>query len=391
MSNEQRDAFCISRRKFVVGSGLTGLGLSLGFALPLAGRAAGDEVEEVNAWVVVEPDDTVIIRIARSEMGQGTLTGLAQMAAEELACDWDKVTWEYASPRASVERGRPWGSFGTGGSRGIRESHQYVREGGAAARMMLVAAAATSWGVPATECSAADSVISHAASGRTTTYGKVAQAAAQLLPPQEIPLKDPGEWRLIGKPVKRLDTVDKLTGKQLYSSDLRLPGMLNATIRACPVRGGTVVSFDAAAVEDMPGVKAVVPVEDYAVAVVADTFWRAKKALDALPIEWDPGDNAKVNQADIVASLDEGLTADEAFPGNEAGDVDAALAAAAKRVEAVYSYPFLNHATMEPMTATAKWTEDFCEVWCPTQNGEAAHAATAEAAGLPLEQCEVYK
>jgi isoquinoline 1-oxidoreductase beta subunit len=384
-------AFSASRRRFVVGTGVTGLGLTLGFSLPFAARAADHDSDEINAWVVIEPDDTVLIRIARSEMGQGTLTGLAQMAAEELACDWNRVTWEYASPNASVKRSRPWGSMATGGSRGIRESHQYVREGGAAARMMLIEAAADGWGVPVAECRAADSVITHLASGRTTTYGAVAKAAAQRVPPDEIPLKDPKDWSLIGKPVKRLDTADKLTGKQVYSSDIRLPGMLNATIRACPVRGGTVAGFDASAVRDMPGVKAVVPIEDYAVAVVADTWWRAKKAMDALPIEWDVGENGSVNQADIIARIDEGLEADDAFVGNEAGDVDAALGGSAKRVEAVYSYPFLNHATMEPMNATAKWTETFCEVWCPTQNGEAAHAAAAEAAGLPLEQCEVYK
>jgi len=386
-----KSSFTLSRRQFVVGSGLSGLGLSLGFTLPFAARADGHESPEVNAWVVIEPDDTVVVRIARSEMGQGTLTGLAQMVAEELQCAWDKVTWEYASPMESVKRDRPWGSMGTGGSRGIRSSHQYVREGGAAARMMLVEAAANAWGVDPKECSAAESVIAHQASGRTTTYGSVAKAASSLVPPSEIPLKDPADWTLIGKPMKRLDTADKVNGTQQYSSDLQLPGMLNATIRACPVRGGTVKSFDAPAVEGMPGVRAVVPIEDYAVAVVADTWWRAKKAMEALPIEWDLGENASVNQADIVASLDEGLTADDAFMGNEGGDVDAALAGAARRIEAVYSYPFLNHATMEPMNATAKWTEDFCEVWCPTQNGEAAHAAAAEAAGLPLEQCEVYK
>jgi isoquinoline 1-oxidoreductase beta subunit len=387
-SHQQID---ISRRRFVVGSGLTGLGLSLGLSLPLGAGAAQHQADEINAWVVVEADDTVIVRIARSEMGQGTLTGLAQMVAEELACDWGKVSWEYASPAESVRRDRVWGSFGTGGSRGIRESHQYVREGGAAARMMLIEAAANGWKVPAAQCSAENSVITHAPSGRSTTFGAVAAAAAQLVPPDEVTLKDPKDWTVIGQPLKRLDTADKLTGKQIYSSDIKLPGLLNATIRACPVRGGSVASFDASAVEGMKGVKAVVQVEDYAVAVIADTFWRAKKALDALPIEWDYGENRSVNQSDIVARLDEGLTAGDAFVGNEAGDAAAALEGAAHRIEAVYSYPFLNHATMEPMTATAKWTEERCEVWCPTQNGEAALAATAEAAGLELTQCEVYK
>ncbi len=381
----------ISRRKFLVSAGVSGAGLSLGLTLPVPGRAEPAAAEEVNAWVVVQPDDTVIIRIARSEMGQGTLTGLAQMVAEELECDWSKVTWEYPTPGESLARDRVWGSFATGGSRGIRGSHQYVREGGAAARMMLIEAAAMQWRVPPAECSAENSVIIHAASGRTTTYGKVATAAARLVPPTEIPLKDPKDWKLIGQPAKRLDTREKLTGEQLYGSDLNLPGMLNAAIKACPVFGGTVAGFDADKVNDMPGVKGVLQVDDNAVAVVADTWWRAKSALDVLPIQWDEGPNAKVSQADIEAAVKEGLTADSAFVGNSAGDVKAALAGAKTRVEATYSYPFLNHATMEPMNATALWTKESCEAWVPTQNGEGALAATAEAADLPLEQCEVHK
>jgi len=383
----------LSRRTFIVSAGVSGAGLTLGLTLPIPGRAeAGVEAtEEVNAWVVVQPDDTVVIRIARSEMGQGTLTGLAQMVAEELECDWDKVTWEYPTPGENLARDRVWGSFATGGSRGIRGSHQYVREGGAAARMMLVEAAAMQWQVPVAECSAANSVITHAPSGRRTTYGKVATAAARLVPPTDIPLKDPKDWKLIGQPAKRLDTREKLTGEQIYGSDLSLPGMLNAAIKACPVFGGTVAGFDADRVSGMPGVKGVVKVDDNAVAVIADTWWRAKSALDALPIEWDEGPNAQISQADIQARVTEGLTADSAFIGNSAGDIKAALAGAKTRVEATYSYPFLNHATMEPMNATALWTKDACEVWCPTQNGESALAAAAEAADLPLEQCDVHK
>ena len=257
--------------------------------------------------------------------------------------------------------------------------------------MMLIEAAAMQWRVTPAECSAENSVITHAASGRTTTYGKVATAAARLVPPTEIPLKDPKDWKLIGQPAKRLDTREKLTGEQLYGSDLNLPGMLNAAIKACPVFGGTVAGFNADKVNDMPGVKGVVQVDDNAVAVVADTWWRAKSALDALPIQWDEGPNAKVSQADIEAAVKEGLTADSAFVGNSAGDVKAAMAGAKTRVEATYSYPFLNHATMEPMNATALWTKESCEVWVPTQNGEAALAAAAEAADLPLEQCDVHK
>lgn len=386
-----KDKLALNRRQFLVSTAAGGAGLSLAMSLPMGAVAMTGAADEVNAWVVIQPDDTVIIRIARSEMGQGTLTGLAQMVAEELECDWDKVTWEYPTPGQNVARDRVWGSFATGGSRGIRGSHQYVREGGAAARMMLIEAAAGMWQVPVGECSAANSVITHTPSKRNTTYGKVATAAAQLVPPSDIPLKDPKDWTVIGQPVKRLDTVEKLTGKQQYGSDLNLPGMLNAAIKACPVTGGKLAKFDDSKAKAMPGVKAVLAVEDVAVAVIAQTWWQAKTALDAVDIQWDAGPNANVSQADIVADIVEGLTAEQAFVGNENGDVKAGLAGATKRVEATYSYPFLNHATMEPMNATAVWSEEACEVWCPTQNGESALAATAAAAGLPIEQCEVYK
>jgi isoquinoline 1-oxidoreductase beta subunit len=383
----------LDRRSFLVGTAAVGGGLALGLKIPFGTSVvrAQDGSPEINAWVVIRPDDTVVIRIARSEMGQGTLTGLAQMVAEELECDWSKVTTEYPTPGQSVKRKRVWGDFSTGGSRGIRMSHEYVRKGGATAREMLVQAAADGWKVPAAECSAASSVITHKPSGRTTTYGKVAEAAAKLTPPASVTLKDPKDWKLIGKSVKRLDTLGKVTGAQVYGADLKLPGMLNAAIRDCPVFGGKVKSFEAAKVKGMPGVRHVVPVGDSAVAVVADTWWQAKTALDALPIAWDEGANAKVSSATIAQTLEAGLGADQAFVNNQNGDARAAIAAAAKKVEAVYAYPFQNHAPMEPMNATAKYTPDRCEVWVPTQNGEAAFAATLAASGLPADKCEVYK
>src|SRR5438105_2201648 len=383
----------LTRRSFVIGSTALGAGLAIGLKIPFGPSVvrAQDGSPEVTAWVVIRPDDTVVIRIARSEMGQGTLTGLAQMVAEELECDWSKVKTEYPTPGQSVKRKRAWGDFSTGGSRGIRDSHQYVREGGAAARIMLIQAAASGWNVPAAECSAANSVITHKPSGRTTTYGKVAEAAAKLTPPEKPALKDPKEWKLIGKSVKRLDTVDKLTGAQVYGFDLKFPGMLNAAIKDCPVFGGKLKSYEAAKATSMPGVRHVVTVGDSAVAVVADTWWQAKTALDALPIVWDEGENAKVSSDSIAAMLKEGLDADQAFVANQNGDVKQAIAGAAKKVEAVYAYPFQNHAPTEPMNATAKYTPDRCEVWVPTQNGEAAFAATIAAAGLPAEKCEVYK
>lgn len=384
----------ISRRSFVIGSAGAGAGLAIGLELPLGGPGAAmaqGTTPEVNAWVVIKPDDTVVVRIARSEMGQGTLTGLAQLVAEELECDWSKITTEYPTPGQNVARKRVWGSFSTGGSRGIRESQEYVRKGGAAARMMLIQAAANEWKVPAAECTAANSTITHTPSGKKTTYGKVADAAGKLEAPKDIPLKDPKDWKIIGKSMKRLDTADKVTGKQVYGTDLKMPGLLNAAIKDCPVFGGKLKSFDASKIASMKGVKKVVQVGDSAVAVVADTWWQAKTALDALPIVFDEGPNASVSSASIAAVLEEGLKAEQAFVGNQAGDAKTALASAAKKVEAVYAYPFQNHAPMEPMNATALYTADKCEVWVPTQDGEASFAAVLAASGLPAEKCEVYK
>ncbi|MBY0612596.1 MAG: molybdopterin-dependent oxidoreductase [Beijerinckiaceae bacterium] len=389
-------ALDMSRRSFLGRSAAVAGGLTLGFHIPgLAGdkgaALAAETTPEVNAWVVIRPDETVVIRVARSEMGQGTLTGLAQLVAEELGCDWKNVTTEYPTPGQNVARKRVWQNFSTGGSRGIRESNDYVRRGGAAARMMLLQAAANEWKVPVGELSAKLGVITHAASGRSTTYGKVAAAAAQLPAPADVPLKDPKDWTIAGKPLPRLDTADKLNGKQVYGLDLKMPGMLNAAIKDAPVFGATIKSFDATKIEGMKGVRKVVPVGNSAVAVVADTWWQAKTALDALPIVYDTTPNDKVSSETIAAMLKEGLTAKEAYEGNKAGDVTAALGSAAKKVEAVYSFPFQNHATMEPMNATALYTAERCDVWCPTQNGEAAFAALVEASGLPADKCDVHK
>jgi len=382
----------LNRRGFLGSAAAATGSLVVGFHVPLPAQAqSASAPPEVNAWVVVQPDERVIVRIARSEMGQGTLTGLAQMVAEELECDWARVTTEYPTPGQNLARNRVWGNFSTGGSRGIRESQDYVRKGGAAARMMLVQAAAQGWNVPAGECGVSAGVITHSGSGRRTTYGQVSAAAARLPVPTEVPLKDPKDWKITGKRLARLDTVEKTNGSLVYGADLNLPGMLNAAIKDCPVFGGKLKSFNAAAVTNRPGVKKVVKVGDTAVAVVADTWWRAKTALDALPIEWDLGPHADVQQAQIAATLKAGLDAEQAAVGNANGDARAAIARSARKIEAVYAYPFQNHATMEPMNATARWTPERCEVWTPTQNGEAALAATAAAAGLPPARCDVIK
>ena len=382
------------RRAFVVGS--VAAGLALGFHLPGVAAEVSAEVPEINAWVVIRPDDGVVIRIARSEMGQGTLTGLAQLVAEELECDWSRVTTEFPGAGQNLARGRPWGSMATGGSRGIRDSHDYVRKGGAAARLMLVEAAAAQWNVPVAECGVTAGVVTHGKSGRRLRYGELAAAAAKSKAPaaDSIPLKDPRDWTIAGKPLRRLDTKEKLDGSLVYGIDIRLPGMLCAAIKQCPVFGGTLKSFDAAAIAGLAGVRKIVPVGDNAVAVVATTWWQAREALERLPIRWEEGANAAVQQKTIDDMLDAGLgdeVTDQVFVGNSVGDARGAIATAARKIEAVYAYPYQSHANMEPMNATALYTSERCEVWCPTQNAESALTAASEASGLPAARCEIHK
>ncbi len=393
----QRDARDFSRRSFVVGTAAAAGGLAIGVRFPFGSRPAEAQpaaaAAEVHAWVVVKPDDTCVIRIARSEMGQGTRTGLAQLVAEELECDWKKVTTESITPGQNLARERVWGEMSTGGSRGIRTSQDYVRRGGAAARMMLLQAAADEWKVPVSEISVASGVITHAGSGRKTTYGKVAAAAAKLTPPdpKSITLKNPKDWKIAGRPMKRLDTADKLNGSQVYAIDVKLPGMLHAAIKACPVFGGKLVSYDESKIAGRPGLRGVVKVNESTVAVVADTWWRAKSALEELPIVWDEGAGASASSATIAKHLEDGLAASDAYAFRNEGDAVAAIRGAAKRVEAVYSTPFLAHATMEPMNCTVKISADRAECWVPTQNSEASLAALSEQSGVPLAKCEVYR
>ena len=389
-----------SRRRFIIDTSVVGSGLILGIGSFSASATPHNPYTmmsatspEVNAWVNIKPDDTVVIRIVRSEMGQGTRTGLAQLVAEELECNWKKIITESPTPGQSLSRKRVWGEFSTGGSRGIRISEDYVRRGAAGARIMLVQAAANQWNVSPSELSVDKGIISHKASGRKISYGKVAEAAAKLTPPdpKSIQLKNPKDWKVAGKPLARLDTFDKVNGTKIYGTDLQLPGMLCAAIKQSPVFGGKVKSFDANKVKNFRGVKAAVQVGDNAVAVVADTWWRAKVALDSLPIEWDEMGNGAISSVEIKKQMEEGLQAVGDFWGRKEGDAPAVIKASNKIVEEIYSTPFQAHATMEPMNATARYTNEKAEAWVPTQNGEASHATLAEASGLPLNQCEIYK
>jgi len=297
------------RRAFLVKSAALTGALAVGVRLPgVAQAAASGQPPEITHWIVIQPDDTVIVRVARSELGQGTFTGLAMLVAEELECDWSKVRAEYADVNEHVRRNRIFGSMSTGGSRGIRDSQDYMRKGGAAAREMLVAAAADLWDVPPSECTVAKSVITHAASHRSTTFGKVAASASQLEVPKEPKLKDPSQWKLIGTSPARFDIPDKTTGKQLYTADVRLPGLLHASVAQCPVFGGKVKSFDDSKAKGLRGVKSVVRGEEW-VAVVADNWWRANQALKEVAIEWDVGENGGVSSESIMRFLRTGIEA----------------------------------------------------------------------------------
>ncbi|MGZ5652295.1 MAG: molybdopterin cofactor-binding domain-containing protein [Usitatibacter sp.] len=383
----------VNRREFLKASTAVGGGLALefSFAGAAAAQAKGDASPEITHWIVIHPDDRVTIRIARSEMGQGSLTGLAQLVAEELECDWNRVSTEFASPNEHIRRKRIWGSMSTGGSAGVRTSQDYLRKSGASAREMLIAAAASGWKVPASECSVANGVITHGPSKRRISYGKVAAAASKLDVPKDVKIKDPKDWTIAGKPLRRLEVPDKVRGMPVFGVDVQLPNMLLASIVQSPVFLGKVKSVDSAEAEKMRGVKGIVKQEGF-VAVVADNWWRANSAAKKLKIEWDEGANGAVSSDTIMASFREGLAAKDLPTARKVGDAPAAIVAAAKVVEAEYSSPYLSHATMEPMTATAWFKNDgTLDVWTSTQNGEASIAAASEASGLPLEKCEVHK
>ena len=381
-----------SRRNFLKSSAAISGGLALGFNIDVfaQGKAAQPVVvPEANAWVVVRPDDTIIIRYARAEMGQGSMTSAPMLVAEELEANWNKVKVEYARASEQVKRKRAWGDMAAVGSRTIRNSQEYLRKAGAGAREMLVSAAAARWAVPVSECVAANSIITHTKSGRKLTYGQVALAAAKIEPPKDPKIKDPKDFKLVGKPIHRIDIPDIVTGKIRYGIDAQVPGMLYASVAACPVFGGKVKSVDASKITGRRGIVKVLPMGDF-VAVVADNWWRANQALKELPIEWDMGDNGNVTSASIMDFFKAGLTQTDIAVAKEGGDADKGFADAAKVLEAEYFTPFLAHSTMEPMHCTALVKDGRVEVWTSSQNYEATLATAASTAGVPLENVEAH-
>lgn len=408
----------ISRRQFMVTTAAVGGGMVLGFSLPSTANAAvmaggtpwyganGDGGNEVNAWIVISPDNQVLIRVGQSEMGQGVFTALPMIVAEELECGWDNVVAEYADANRSIREGNIYQRMGTGGSGAVRNSIPYLQAAGASARERLKEAAAQAWGMSRSELTTADGVVS--GGGNSATYGELAEAAASVELAEEPQIKTPDQYSLLGTPHLRLDRGPKIDGTAIYGIDVKVPDMAYAATAVCPVVGGRPASYDADAVRGMPGVIDVIEFGAdtnnplglrHGVAVVADTWWRAKSALSQMPIEWDYGDGRSVNSADLLAGDMAALDADE--PGGVAdggqGDVfaefDAAMMdaeAGGGVIEADYSAPYQAHATMEPLNCTAQVTGDRIDIWMGTQNPPNALAEAAETAGIAPENTFVH-
>ena len=391
----------ITRREFVE----TAAGLVIAFHLPSGiaertFRPAAAPSFSPNAWLSIGSDGIVTLIVDKSEMGQGSQTGLAMILAEELDADWSTVR---LGPVPENPAG--WSRrMSTGGSTAIRTSWDPLRKAGAAAREMLLDAAASTWKVDRAACRAERGAVVHAPSKRRLTYGKLVAKAAQLPVPKDPPLKDSKDFRLLGTRVPRLDTPAKVDGSAVFGIDVKVPGMLVASIERCPVFGGTLKSYDATKAKAVPGVRAVVALEPSpwtgtggawaagcaaGIAVVADTYWQAVTGRRALEIQWDEGDAASLESDGIRAQFVK-LAEQPGVEARKDGDAAASLAGAAKKVEAVYEVPFLHHATMEPMTCTAHVRADGCDVWVPTQNQTRAQEVAAEITGLPKEQVRVH-
>jgi isoquinoline 1-oxidoreductase beta subunit len=374
----------IDRRSLLASAAAIGGAFVLGFELPIRSDTAhaANGAPEINAWIVIHPDDSITLRYPRAEMGQGSYTALPMLLAEELECDWSKVKVEIVEPAVNLRRNRIYGDMFSTGSRTIRGSQDYVRKAGAAAREMLIAAAAQAWNVPARECRAENSRITHGPSERTVNFAKVAVSAAKLDPPKDVKLKDPKEWKLAGKPTRRLEISDKVQGKPIYGIDVRLPNMLYASLIQCPVFKGTLKSVDDSKLSGLRGVRAVVKLPN-AVAVVADSWWRAKTAAEALQVTWNDGGNEAVSSQSIAEFVRTGLTSSDAGVGRKQGNVVEGLTEAVKRIDAEYYAPFQSHATMEPQNCTVRVIGDKAEIWVPTQDPERSLNAAAQALGIP--------
>src|SRR6202795_4495141 len=380
----------VSRRTLLT-AGLAG-GFLLPFHPPLRALAPNEPVQPPdittgkfapNAFIRIDPTGQTTLVMPQVEMGQGVYTSIAMILAEELDADFKQVTLEHAPPNDKLYGNPVFGLQVTGNSNSIRAWWMSLRKAGASARAMLVQAAAQQWQVEPASCTTANGEVIHRESGRKLSYGALAQGASSQSPPKDVALKDPNNFVLIGKPLKRLDTPDKANGKAVYGIDAILPGMKFATVAACPVFGGKVGKVDDTAAKKIPGVQKVVVLDDM-VAVVGDHMWAAKKGLEALKIDWDEGPNAKLSSADIWQDLRAASDKDGAV-AKSTGDIAKGLATG-DRLDASFELPFLAHAAMEPLNATVHLTLDSCEIWTGTQIVSRVQSEAAKAAGLPVDK-----
>jgi isoquinoline 1-oxidoreductase beta subunit len=394
-------AATMSRRHFIISGATAAGGLAVGISLTprladaftVATHPWDDNANspyDVDAWIAIEPDGSILIRYARSEMGQGSMTSLPMIVAEELQCDWSKVRVEYASANRSYRENNVYGDMSSVGSHSVKDSHVKMQQVGASARERLIAAAAAQWGVVPGECTAANSIVSHAASGRTLGYGALAGAAAKITLAAEPAIKTPEQYTLIGKPMPRVDVPHKINGAAKYAMDTRLPDMVYAAIAACPVPGGTLASVDDAPLKGEPGIVQVVRLPNAVAVVATETFWRAKQALAKLHPEWNVGAAGATDSAMFARDYRATALDGPAATARNDGNVDTALPAAAKVLDAVYEVPYLAHAPMEPMNATVHLQPDRLDVWVGTQSADRTLKAAAAASGLKPEQVYIH-
>jgi isoquinoline 1-oxidoreductase subunit beta len=391
----------LSRRHFILTATSAAGGLIIGIgAAPDPAEAAtvvaqpwNDDdayaANEIDAWIAIDPDDSILIRYQRSEMGQGSMTALPMIVTEELHCDWSKVRIEYASPNRNIRENKVYGDMFSNGSRSVRASQKRMQQVGASARERLIAAAAARWNVPATECTAASSVVTHEPSGRTLRFGELAGDAAKVALAQEPTIKTPDKFTFIPRPTPRVDVVHKIDGSAKFGIDAQVPGMVFAAINACPVPGGTLKSVDESTLTGAPGVLQVVRLPNAVAVVATGSYWRAKQALARLQPEWDVGEAGTVDSEQLSktfrAALDEPM-----LTARNDGDVDQAMSGAVKTFEAIYETPYLSHSPMEPMNATVNLQPDRLDVWVGTQAADEALEAAARFSGLKPEQVYVH-
>lgn len=389
----------LTRRDFLKIGAASGGGLLIGFNLSACGKNDAEPLPATpaelssnggftpNAWVSISPDNVVTFQVGSSEMGQGIMTGISMLLAEELDADWPTVKAEFA-PAHAAYKNPLMGRQATGGSTAIRGFWESVRTAGAITREVLIQAAAKQWNVSPDDCRTEKGSVIHDASQRALSYGELAEAAAQMPVPSSAFLKDPEEFRLLGRPMSRLDTPQKTDGTAIFGMDVDLPGLLTATIARCPILGGSVKSFDASQALAIPGVQKVIEISS-GVAVIADHYWAAKKGRDALSIEWDAGPNPSLSSESIMAQFKQGL-AKEGFTARDEGNIDKAMKKASKTLEATYEAPYQAHACMEPMNCTADVRKDACDIYVPTQGQTSTQNTAMSITGLPEEKVKIH-